>query len=40
VDSCASGYGSVVRSWEQSNEPSASIKGGEFPDQLSNYQLV
>jgi len=30
----------VTGSFQHSNEPSGSIKGGEFLDQLSNCQLL
>lgn len=29
----------VVESFEHGNEPSGSIRGGDFLDQLSDYQL-
>jgi hypothetical protein len=32
LDSSGSGQGPVVGSWEHDNEPSGSIKGGEFFD--------
>jgi hypothetical protein len=32
LDSSGSGYGQVVGSYEHGNEPSGSIKGGEFFD--------
>jgi hypothetical protein len=35
-----SGYGPATGSCEHGNEPSSSIKGGEFLDQLSDYQLL
>lgn len=34
-----SGEGSMSSSSEQGNEPSAVIKGMEFPDHVSYYQL-
>jgi len=34
-----SGYGSVLSSSEQGNEPSVVIKGTEFPDHVNYYQL-
>jgi hypothetical protein len=30
----------VARSCQHGNEHSGSIKGGEFPDQLCDYQLL
>jgi hypothetical protein len=39
VDSSGSGYGLVADFCEHSNEPSGSIKGGEFLDQLSDHKL-
>jgi len=30
----------VAYSCEHGNEPSSSVKGGEFLDQLSDYQLL
>jgi hypothetical protein len=35
-----SGFGPVAGFCERSYEPSDSIKGGEFLDQLSSYQLL
>jgi hypothetical protein len=35
MDSSGSGKGPVTGSFEHGNEPSMSIKGGEFLDQLS-----
>jgi hypothetical protein len=32
LDSSGSGHGPVVGFWEHDNEPSGSIKGGEFLD--------
>jgi len=33
-------YGSETGSCEHGNEPSGSIKSGEFLDQLNDYQLL
>jgi hypothetical protein len=35
--SCGSGYGQVAGSFVHGNEPSGSVKGGEFFAQLSDY---
>jgi hypothetical protein len=40
VDSCSSGYRPVAGCFEDCNEPSASIKGGEFLDKLRDYRLL
>jgi len=37
LDSSGSGYGRVVGFCEHGNEPSGSIKGGEFLEWLSGY---
>jgi len=37
LDASGSGQETVAGSCEHSNEPSGSIKGGEFLDQVSNY---
>jgi hypothetical protein len=37
LDASGSGWETVAGSCEHSNEPSGSIKGGEFLDQVSNY---
>jgi hypothetical protein len=37
VDSSGSGQGLLAGSCENSNEPSGSIQGGEFLDQLNDY---
>jgi hypothetical protein len=39
LNSCNLGYGSMVGTFIYSNEPSGSIKGGEFLDCVSDYQL-
>jgi hypothetical protein len=39
LDVCGSGQGSVTGSFGHGNEPSVSIKGGEFLDYLSDYWL-
>jgi hypothetical protein len=36
LDSYGSKYGPVAGCWENGNEPSGSIKGGQVLDQLSN----
>jgi hypothetical protein len=40
LDSSGSGQGQVAGSCEHGNEPSCSIKGGEFIDLLSDCQLL
>jgi hypothetical protein len=40
LDSTGAGYGPVAGSCEYGNEPSGSIKGGEFLDWLSDYELL
>jgi hypothetical protein len=40
LDSSGSGQGPVIGSCVHSNGPSSSIKVGEFPDQLSDCQLL
>jgi hypothetical protein len=40
LDSSGSGYGPVAGCCENGNEPSGSIKGGEFLDSLSDCQLL
>jgi hypothetical protein len=40
VDASGSGYRPVADSCEHGNEPSGSIKGGNFLEQLSDYQLL
>jgi hypothetical protein len=40
LDSSGSGYRQVVGSCEYGNESSGSIKGREFLDQLSDYQIL
>jgi hypothetical protein len=40
LDASGSGQGTVLRSCEHGNEPSSSIKGGEFIDSLSACQLL
>jgi hypothetical protein len=40
LDSYGSGYALVVSCCEHGNEPSDSIKGGEFLDYLSHYYLL
>jgi hypothetical protein len=37
LDACGLGQGPVAGSSERDNEPSGSIKGGEFLDLLSDY---
>jgi hypothetical protein len=37
VEESGSEYGPVAGSCEQGNEPSGSIKGGDFFDNLSDY---
>jgi hypothetical protein len=37
LDSCGSGQGQVAGSCEQGNEPSGSVKYGEFHNYLRNY---
>jgi len=39
LDAPGSEYGPVAGSCEHDNEPSGSLKGGEFFDHLSNCQL-
>jgi hypothetical protein len=39
-DSFGSGKEQMENSWEQSIEPSGSIKGGEFIEQLNDYKLL
>jgi hypothetical protein len=40
LDSPGPGLGPVAGSCEHDNETSGSIKGGEFLDQLSDYQFL
>jgi hypothetical protein len=40
LDSCGSGEGPVAGCCEDGNEPSGSIRGEEFRDQLSDYLLL
>jgi hypothetical protein len=40
IDSSGSGWGPVAVTCEESNEPTGSIKGGGFIDQLSDYQFL
>jgi hypothetical protein len=40
LDSSGSGWVPVTGSFEHDDELLGSIKGGEFLDQLSNYQLL
>jgi hypothetical protein len=40
LDSSGSGQCSLAVSYEYSNEPSGSKKGGEFLDQLSDYKIL
>jgi hypothetical protein len=40
LDSTSSGYGLVASSCDHGNEPWGCIKGGEFLDHLSDYQIV
>jgi hypothetical protein len=40
VDSSGSGEGPLADCCEHGNETSGSIKGGEFLDYLSDYQLL
>jgi hypothetical protein len=40
LDSYVSGQGPVTRSWEQGNETLGSIKGREFLNYWSDYQLI
>jgi hypothetical protein len=40
LDSCGTGKGKAVGPYEHGNEPSGFTKGGEFLNQLSNYQLL
>jgi hypothetical protein len=37
LNSSGSGYGPVAASCEHSNEPSVSIKGGEFLNWMTDY---
>jgi hypothetical protein len=40
LDSTGSEYNAVAGSCEHGNDPSVSIKGGEFCDQQSDYQFL
>jgi hypothetical protein len=40
LDSTGAGWGPVAGSCQYSNEPSGSIKAGEFLNQLSGYELL
>jgi hypothetical protein len=40
LNSAGSGQNPVVGSCEHGNEPSSSIKGGEFLDELSDSQFL
>jgi hypothetical protein len=40
LDSAGSGKGSAMGSCEHGNETSGTINGGEFFDQLRNYQIL
>jgi hypothetical protein len=40
MHSAGSLYGPVVGSCEHGNEPSGSMKGGEFLDQINDYQFL
>jgi hypothetical protein len=40
MDASGSGQGPVAVPCEHCNEPSGSIKGGEFLDQLNDYYLL
>jgi hypothetical protein len=40
LDSCGSGWVPVAGTCEQSDEPSRSIKGGQFLEYLSEYYLL
>jgi hypothetical protein len=40
TDSANSGFGQMVSSWENGNELLGCIKGGEFLDLLSSYELL
>jgi hypothetical protein len=40
LDACGSGYGPVAGSCEHGNDISGSLRGGEFLEYLSDYQLL
>jgi hypothetical protein len=40
LDSSDSGYGPVLGTYEHDDEPSGSLKGGEFLEHLNGYQLI